>query len=202
MTKLSFLMTLHDKLSGLPQSDVEERLRFYSEMIEDRIEEGLTEEEAVAAVGSVEDIAAQIISDISPAPATAKPVKSKQNRKVWEIVLLILGFPVWFPLLIAGAAVAFSLYVSLWAVIISLWAVFASLVACAFAGILTGIVFTFGINKHAGIAMIGAGILCTGLAILLFIGCNALTKGTLSLTKRFPGYMKNCFVKKEDASCI
>lgn len=39
MTKLQFLMALHEKLSGLPRE--EERLSFYSEMIEDRMEEGL-----------------------------------------------------------------------------------------------------------------------------------------------------------------
>jgi uncharacterized membrane protein len=41
MTKLQFLMALHEKMSGLPREEVEERLEFYSEMIEDRMEEGL-----------------------------------------------------------------------------------------------------------------------------------------------------------------
>ena len=53
MTKLQFLLALHDKLTGLPRDEVEERLNFYSEMIEDRMEDGLSEEEAVAAIGSV-----------------------------------------------------------------------------------------------------------------------------------------------------
>ena len=57
MTKLKFLLSLHDKLSDLPQNEVEERLSFYSEMIEDRMEEGVSEEEAVSARGSVDEIA-------------------------------------------------------------------------------------------------------------------------------------------------
>ena len=45
MTKKEFLSGLRKKLSGLPQEDSEERLNFYSEIIDDRVEEGLSEEE-------------------------------------------------------------------------------------------------------------------------------------------------------------
>ena len=48
MTKIQFIMDLYEKLSGLPQDDVDERLNFYSEMIDDRIEDGKTEEEAIS----------------------------------------------------------------------------------------------------------------------------------------------------------
>ena len=56
MNKQEFLAGLQKGLSGLPQEDVEERLTFYGEMLDDRMEEGLSEEEAVAAAGSVEEI--------------------------------------------------------------------------------------------------------------------------------------------------
>lgn len=196
MTKLKFLFALRDKLSGLPQEDVEERLGFYSEMIEDRMEEGLSEEEAVAAVGSVEEIAAQIISDI---PRTKERVKPKRQLRTWEIVLLVLGSPVWASLLIAVFAIGFSLYAVLWSVIISLWAVFGSVAACAFAGIFSGTVFAISRYYLTGIAMISAGIVSAGLSILLFFGCKAATKGTLLLTKGITSGNKYCFVKKEEA---
>ena len=44
MNKQEFLAELRKGLSGLPQDDIEERLIFYDEMLEDRIEEGLSEE--------------------------------------------------------------------------------------------------------------------------------------------------------------
>ena len=43
MTKLQFLLTLNEKLADRPRQEVEERLRFYSEMIEDRMVDGLSE---------------------------------------------------------------------------------------------------------------------------------------------------------------
>ena len=46
MNKREFLASLRNGLYGLPQDDIEERLGFYAEMIDDRMEEGLTEEQA------------------------------------------------------------------------------------------------------------------------------------------------------------
>ena len=47
MNKEVFLSELRKKLSGLPQSDIDERISFYAEMIDDRIEDGMTEEAAI-----------------------------------------------------------------------------------------------------------------------------------------------------------
>lgn len=199
MTKLKFLLSLHDKLSDLPQDEVEERLNFYSEMIEDRMEEGLSEKEAVSAVGSVEEIAAQIASDIPTAKTAEKIAPRKKRLKWWETALLFLGSPIWLSLLLAAFAVVFSLYICLWAVLISLWAVFVSLIACAFAGIAAGIGFALGINILTGTALIGTGIICAGLAIFLLLGCKAATKGTLLLTKKTALTIKNRFAKEEEA---
>ena len=63
MYKQQFLSELEKKLGGLPQEDIHERLNFYDESISDRMEEGLTEEEAVAAIGNADAIAAQIIAE-------------------------------------------------------------------------------------------------------------------------------------------
>ena len=199
MTKLEFILALHDRLYGLPQDEVEEYLRFYTEMIEDRMEDGLLEEEAVAAVGTVDEIISQILADIPLAKIAKEKMKPQRRLKVWEIVLLALGSPIWFSLVIAAFTALFSLYVSLWSVVISLWACFVSLAACALAGALSCAVFVIGGNGLTGIAMLGAGIVCAGLSVFMFYGCKAATKGTILLTKRFGVWMKRCFVKKEVA---
>jgi len=157
-------------------------LNFYSEMIEDRMEEGLSEEDAVSAVGGVEEVAEQILAE-TPVSVPKKP-KPKRKFKAWEIVLLALGSPIWLSFLISAFAVAFALYASLWALVISLWAVFASLVACAFGGIIAGVVFAIGENIFSGIALMSAGFVCAGLSILLFFGCKLATKGTVLVVKK------------------
>ncbi len=200
MTKLKFLLELHDRLSGLPKRDVEERLSFYSEMIEDRMEEGLSEEEAVAAVGSVDEIAEQIIAETPLIKVAKEKIKPKRKLRVWEIVLLVLGSPIWLSLLIAAFAVGLSLYAVLWSVIAVFWSVFGTFVGVSAGGIASGVLFIVLGEISAGMIMIGAGVTFAGLAIFAFFGCLAATKGALWLTKKMALGIKYCFVGKEKAN--
>ena len=111
MDKQTFLAQLRKGMSGLPQEDVEERLTFYSEMIDDRMEEGCTEAEAVAEIGPVEEVLAQIVADIPLTKLVKEKMKPKHTLKAWEIVLLVLGSPLWLSLLVSAAAIVVSFYV-------------------------------------------------------------------------------------------
>ena len=199
MSKQEFLCALKKRLSGLPKQDVEERLNFYSEMIDDRMEEGLSEEEAVTAVGTVDEIVEQIMADIPLVRIATERFKPKRRLTALEIVLLILGSPIWISLGVAAVATILSLYISLWAVIISLWAVFASLAACFIGGVSACVIFAMGGNVASGVAMLAAGIVCAGLSIFMFFGCTAATKGIIKLTKNIALGIKKCFVGKENA---
>lgn len=200
MNKTDFLLALTEKLSQLPLEEIEDRWDYYSEMIDDRMEDGLSEEEAVAEMGPVEEIAAQIVSDIPLSRLVKEKIKPKRRLRALEIVLLVLGSPIWISLLIAAFTVILSLYVVLWSVIISLWAIFVALAASALGCTVAGIIFAVTGKVLAGFAMIGAGILCAGLAIFLFFGCKAATRGILRLTKKIPLGIKRCFIGKEKAS--
>ena len=200
MHKREFLDMLRAELSGLPQEDAEEHLEFYSEMIDDRIEEGNTEEEAVAAIGSVRDVAAQIMADTPSRKDKAGKNRRTRRLKAWEIVLLAVGSPVWVCLLIAAFAVILSVYIVLWSAILSIWAVFVSLGASALGCVGMGVGLICGGNALTGIAMIGVGLVCAGLAIFLFFGCMAATKGTLLLTKTIVLWLKKYLTKKEEVS--
>lgn len=199
MSKQEFLEHLHKGLFGLPQEDIEERLAFYNEMIDDRIEEGLSEEDAVSAVGSVNEIVAQVVADIPLAKIAKERIKPKRRLSAGEIVLLALGSPIWLSLGFATFVVILSLYISFWAVIISLWAVFASFAGCSIGGVLACVIFNVGGNGASGLAMLATGIVCAGIAIFMFYGCKAITNGTLILTKKIAIWTKNCFIKKEEA---
>ncbi len=198
MNKQEFLAQLRKGLSGLPKDDVEERLTFYSEMIDDRMEDGIPEETAVCEIGTVDGIVSQIVADIPLTKLVKERITPKKKLKVWEIALLTLGSPIWLPVLIAVFTVVFSLYVVLWSVIIVLWASFVSLAACGLAGIAAGVYFAVSGNVLTGIAVTGAAIFCAGLSVFMFFGCKAATKGILILTKKSAVLIKNCFIKKEE----
>ena len=183
MNKQDFLAKLQKGLSHLTEEEREGRLSFYSEMIDDRVEEGLTEEEAVAEIGSIDSVIVQTYTEAEPAPEKTVEVSNKRRMKAWEIVLIILGSPLWVPLLIAAIAIMLSLYAVLWSLVISLWAVFASVAACVIGGLAGGTIIAISGNVTTGIALIGAGIACAGLSIFLFFGCLFATKGSVWLTK-------------------
>ena len=198
MSKQEFLAELRKGLSGLPQNDIEERLTFYSEMIDDRVEEGLTEEDAVSEIGAVDEVVSQIVAEIPLSKLVKERVKPKRTLRAWEIVLLILGSPLWLSLLIAALAVILAAYVVVWSMIVSLWAAEAVLAAGSLEGVLSAAVFAVRGNALTGTAMLGAGIFCAGLSIFLFFGCKEATKGTLLLTKKTAFGMKSLFIGKEE----
>ena len=200
MTKNEFLAELRSKLSGVPENDAEDRLGFYSEIIDDRMEEGISEEEAVRGIGSIDEIAAGITAEISPARTNGeKRAAKKRNLKTWEIVLLAAGSPVWVPLAIAAVAVLFSLYAALWSLVISLWAVFGAFVATAGGSIVIFVVQVIYGNALSGVAVLGAGFILAGASIFLIFGCKAATRGTVVLAKKIIAWIKRIFVKKEAA---
>ena len=200
MNRQEFLGRLDSGLAGLPQEDIAERLAFYNEMINDRMEDGLTEEEAVAAIGPVEEIVSQIIAETPLPKLVRERIRPKRQLQVWEIVLLILGAPLWIPLLIAFFAVVLSLYIIIWVLVFSLWVVFAAVAVASAAslGVSVWLIFRGGLIPASG--AFGACLVLAGLAILLFFACTALTKGAAFLTKKIALGVKSLFIRKEKLS--
>ncbi len=193
MTKLEFLKELYDSLQGIPKEDIEERISFYSEMIDDRIEDGLSEEEAISEIGTIAEIKSQIIADYPFSKLLKEKVKPKKKLSALSILLIILGSPIWLSLGIAIFAVILSVYVVIWSVIISLWAVFVSLLVSAFAFLIAGILFLiFGSKFTAGI-LIASALVITGFSIFFFFFCKYGTKGVVLLTKAMALGLKKLF---------
>lgn len=197
MTKQEFLNELRRGIAALPQRGVEERIEFYSEIIDDRMEEGLSEEEAVDSIGSVDRITAQILSETPLGWILKERVKPKRGMKTWEILLLALGFPIWGSLLIAAAAVLISLYVVIWSAVISLWAVAVSVSACFVGGITASVFLSFQGSALQCFAMLGTALVCGGLGILSILGCIYLSRAVIFMTKGLILRTKKALTKKE-----
>lgn len=119
MSKQEFLGALYNGLSGLPKEDIENSVQFYSEMIDDRMDEGMTENEAVEDIGSVNEIIQQILSESSLPKLVKRTVSKNTIGSVWEIVLLAVGSPIWFPLLLTAIVIVLTVYIVIWSVVLS-----------------------------------------------------------------------------------
>ena len=199
MSKESFLAELEGRLTGLPPSDREEWIAFYSEMIDDRAEECGEMDEAVRGIGTVEETVSRIAAETPLTTIVKERIAPKRRLRPWETVCIVLGFPVWFSLLAAAVAVIVSLYVSLWAVILSLWAAELSFAVCAVGSAAGAVSYFVSGVAAAGVMTLGAGSFLAGLAIVCFYGCAAATKGTVRLTKRMAVGVKSLLLGKERA---
>ncbi|MBR2175534.1 MAG: DUF1700 domain-containing protein [Clostridia bacterium] len=192
MTKNEFINSLRASLIGLPQEDIENSIEFYSEMIEDSMEDGMSEEEAVASLGNLGDIAAHIRATSSQTGSNVKKkVSSRRKLSCLEIVLLIISSPIW-----GGFAIGlFGVYISLWAVILSLYAAVISMAAASVAGIIT-FPFKLGVPGEA-IMTLGFSLIIAGITIFAFFGVNQITKAYIRFTKWIFNSVKSLFTGGE-----
>lgn len=197
MDKQTFLAALQDGLRGLPPEDVRHWVEFYGEMVEDRMEDGMDEAEAVAALGSVHQIIAQILSETSLSRLVQEKVKPKRPLRAWEIVLLVIGSPIWVPLAFAAVLLFLVCYVVVWVCIFAIYAVDLSLAVTGVALILS---IFFSIPSHQVLAQVfflGTGLVSGGLSVVLFLASGTITARMLQLSKKALLAIKFRFVRKE-----
>ncbi len=198
MNKQRFLAELESRISALPAEDREGSLAYYEEMINDRVEDGMSEEQAVAELGSLDEIVARIVEDVPITKLVKEKVKPSRSLSGWEIALLILGSPLWLSLLIAAFAVVLSLYVSVLAIVLSLYAVALSLAVAGVAAVAGGLAAIFIVSPVIGLMLVGAGLVCAGIAIFMFLLSNLAAKGVAALTKSIFRGIKFCLIRKEN----
>ncbi|HIS51048.1 MAG TPA: DUF1700 domain-containing protein [Candidatus Gallacutalibacter pullistercoris] len=198
MNKQAFLAALQEQLKGLSQNDMEKSLEYYSEIIDDQIEDGIPEEEAVSAMGAPEEIARQILMDL-PLPKVVR-VKTKPSRplRVWEIVLLVLGSPVWVPLMLTAVILFAVCYMVIWVMIFALYAIDFSFAMGALAGFIQGGISLFTLGGTQAAFYFGTGLVSIGVAILLFFAFNILAVKLVHLSQQFILWTKSCFLRKGD----
>lgn len=197
MSRNEFLQQLAANLVGLPPEDVEHWLEYYTEMLDDRMEDGMSEQKAVASLGDPAGIVREILSQTPFAKLIKNKIRPKRKLQVWEIILICLGSPIWLSLAVSAVAIFFSVFVSLWAGIVSLWAVELSL---AVSGV--GCFLLFGLQIWIGypvrsLMFLGTCFIALGLSYFGWYLCKYLTVLLCKLCKAFVLFVKSLFVEKE-----
>ncbi|MBP3701411.1 MAG: DUF1700 domain-containing protein [Oscillospiraceae bacterium] len=178
MNKQEFLDAIRARLGALSPADAARSLDYYAEMIDDRVEDGLSEAEAVAEMESVEKIAAQILSEAAPQQSG-----SGQKLRSWELLLLILGSPIWLPLALTAAIVILAVWLVLWMAVVCCFAADLALGATALGGLFSGVVCAARGEGVQALFLLGGALVCAALAIVLYFGCISITKGVWRLSK-------------------
>lgn len=194
MNKEEFLSGVRERLAGLAPKELEESLSYYREMIEDHMEDGMQEQEAVAAMGSVEEAASQILEGMSLPKLVKSKVRLSRTLRAWEIALLIGGSPVWVPLIVCIVLVFFAFYVTAASLLFAVHAVNLALAAAGVAGVGSAVIqFVTGRALGGGMTLGGA-IFCAGAAVLLFLGSRHVDRAFIYLAKHFGLWIKSLFL--------
>ena len=178
-------------------------------MIEDRMEEGMSETDAVAGLGDIGRIVeviqyempvtSLVVSSVREKTSEAK-AKAESRWPAWGkglvIALLIIGSPIWVSLLVAGLGLLIGLLAAKLAIIVAVAAVVLAMAVGSVAALVIGCANLFS-QPAAGIALIGAGLLGVGLTILAYLLAVIIIKGIIQLIKLLFHWLKGLFVKKE-----
>ena len=202
MNKEQFIRVFRKKLRGMPREEIAKTVSYYEEMIADKIEGGMSEQEAVASLGNLDELARSARG--AESETAEKQPRTHETPAPWVMVLLILGSPIWigigagifgilvgfwatlFSLVVALFAVVAGLLIGFYAVVFSLDVTFFALIAGSFAGgiaELTKSVFIIGQGKWQVFISAGVGILLVGIGILLVLLIEPVTKITWKVAK-------------------
>lgn len=196
MNKQQFLDALRRGLSQLPVEEIEKQTAYYSELIDDMMEDGMTEYEAVSRLGSVQEIYENILQDM-PLPLLVRTrAKPRGGWTTLSIVLIVLGFPIFFVVFMCLMAAALVLYVSIWALVVAAFAVVLGIVLAAAAFIVLFIRLLFS-SISAALLALGLALVFGGIAIaagLLAVGCCKLIVKATAAAGR---WIKKLFIRKE-----
>ena len=203
MRKEAYLDLLRMKLLEADIPGIDQMVDFYAEMIDDRMEDGMMEEEAVASMENIDSIVSQARADrpitdlVTARMKESHEAAKKEGHGTRWMVLAIIGFPVWFPLLVAFFAVLLAVYVSLWAVVIALYAVEFALGIGAAALFVGGFGVLFGwIPFVTFMAGWGIALMAAGLFLLLWKPISSLAGLLIRVIKATFRKIKGIFVKR------
>ena len=128
MNKTQFCALLENKLKPyLSPKEMYKTLNFFEEMIDDRIDEGLSEEEAVLQLGDIDIIVDQILDEHN--------IGKKQTKLVWRFVprkiptelgfiITVLLLPVWITIFALGASLFIVILSIIFSIVLTIIAIF------------------------------------------------------------------------------
>lgn len=191
MNKAEFLNELAFYLQKMNASEKNKFLTYYDEMISDYVENGMTEEVAVNKIGVPKKIAEELLGDYDSVKLNLPSTGSR-----WlNIILTIIGFPLWGSVLLAFILMVFSVYLIFWCVPLSTGAGCVGFFATSIIGIV-GSPFVMIKSFPVGVIQLGAGIASIGISLLLGFATIALSKKIIIITKNLNIKLITLFKKK------
>ena len=191
MTRNEFITSLSARLQGIPGTERQKALDWYSELICDRMEE-MPEADAVSGIGSVDEIADEILSQYRQNTTAVhssdctEPQSRRSPDKGVNTALVIFAAavlsPIWLPLLIVGLSLALVAVVLVWCAVVTVGVMLVSAAAVGAVGLVYGFWALFVINPAYGLLVLGTALISAGLTLALIPLIVVTVKGAAEFT--------------------
>lgn len=181
MNKAEYIAALRREIQALSEDEREEAILYYTEYFDDAGPE--KEADIIAELGTPEELGRYILTKFSCVPETAGGARGRTGKRRAQpsggasadgmsagikILLIIITFPFWFPVIATVFGVMFGLFVAMLAVGCSVFiAACAVLLAGIVAGV-TGFVTAFS-APLPGILVVGTGFILAGIGLLFTV---------------------------------
>lgn len=191
MTRNEFITSLSARLQGIPENERQKALDWYSELICDRMEE-MPEADAVSGIGSVDEIADEILSQyrqnttVVHSSDSTEPQSRRSPDKGVNTALVIFAAvvlsPIWLPLLITGLSLALVAVLLVWCAVVTVGVMLVSAAAVGVVGLVYGFWALFVINPAYGLLVLGTALISAGLTLALIPLIVVTVKGAAEFT--------------------
>ena len=111
MTRAEYLERLRAALALMPAEEREAQLAYYEELFDDMLEDGMSEAEAAEHLGEPEAVAEELLAEIPMTTLVKRRMQAQGKPSALTVVLLVLGAPLWLPLLLSAFIILFSLII-------------------------------------------------------------------------------------------
>lgn len=191
MTRNEFISSLSARLQGIPENERQKALDWYSELICDRMEE-MPEADAVSGIGSVDEIADEILSQyrqnttaVHSSDGTEPQSRRSPDKGVNTALVIFAAVvlsPIWLPLLIAGLSLALVAVLLVWCAVVTVGVMLVSAAAVGVVGLVYGFWALFVINPAYGLLVLGTALISAGLTLALIPLIVVTVKGAAEFT--------------------
>lgn len=177
MNKNDFLVQLQMKLGKYGITNSSQYVGYYSEYLDDLMENGYSEQDAVQKVGTPEKVLLSVLAD--------NDVQIPKMTNRLQTILLLLGAPIWGPVMIAGyiilcALILTALICSIAFLIAGTWLLLGSIVVLIKIGVLN-FLFQLGMS----FLFIGLSVISEQLFLYSFqVTVNLIKKTFVSVNER------------------
>ena len=191
MTRNECTSSLSARLHSIPEAEKNKALDWYSELICDRMEE-MPEADAVSGIGSVDEIADEILSQyrqnttaVQPSGGTVPQSRRSPDKGVNTALVIFAAAvlsPIWLPLLIVGLSLALVAVVLVWCAVVTVGVMLVSAATVGVVGLVYGFWALFVINPAYGLLVLGTALISAGLTLALIPLIVVTVKGAAKFT--------------------